>query len=64
MRALIVRWSTWLSALLASSIPTVDMIDVYITAWWADWLDGLWTLVACALLVWLTDIVRRYTGQI
>ena len=60
MRKLVVRWSTWLSAAIAATIPIVDTVDMYVDTWWADVLDGGYTIVACAALVWLTDIVRRY----
>ena len=59
MRTILRRWGTWIAGLIAASIPIVDQIDVYLPFWWADWADGLWTIVACALLVWLTDKLRR-----
>lgn len=62
IRRLLHRWCTWIAGGLAASIPVVDQLDVYVTTWWADWFDGLWTIIACAALVWLVNAVKKLSA--
>ena len=63
LRQFVVRWATWLAGVIAASIPIVDTFDMYTDVWWVDVFDGAYTIAACAALVWLVSIVKRFNQK-
>ncbi len=53
------RFVLWVAALVAATIPVVDMADMWVQHWAVDFLDDVWTWLGCGLLVWLVRVAQR-----